>query len=320
MSGFSADWLALREPFDRAARATGWPELAAHVAAARERATSAAPATCSVIDLACGSGANLRALAPCIGGQQQWRLIDHDPALLAAVPMAMARWTHHNGYQMRAHGGSDAKLRIDGPDFSVRLVSGCVDLARDPGAVGGAQANLFTASALLDLVSAPWLEALIDGARGRDVAWLFALNVDGRTEWTPADDGDATVHRLFGQHQEGRDKGFGPALGPSAVPYAVRCLSNAGYTVLQARSDWVVDSESNDRSTPRMLVALIDGMAAAAIEQDPAASHAVLAWKARRMAVLGRSRLTVGHVDIMAVPARAPGPDPTTGRGPSGTR
>lgn len=321
MTGFSADWLDLREPFDRVARGSAGPALAAQVAAARgrTRASNAEPPTFSVIDLACGTGANLRALAPRIGGVQHWRLIDHDPALLAAMPAAMARWTQHNGYRIDAGGGGDGTLRIDGPDFSVQLVSGCVDLARDPGAVGGAQADLFTASALLDLVSAPWLAALIDGARGSAAAWLFALNVDGRTSWDPPIDGDATVHRLFGEHQR-RDKGFGPALGPSAVPYAVRSLSDAGYTVRQARSDWVVDGRDEDGPTRRMLEAMIDGMAGAAIEQNAAASDAVRVWQARRFAALACSRLTVGHVDIMAVPGQMPDPDPTTGQGPSGIR
>lgn len=317
MTGFSADWLALREPFDTQARDTAWPMLALPARAARWRAAQPQDSRLDVIDLACGSGANLRALAPRIGGAQRWRLIDHDPALLAVLPHAMAQWAQQQGYRIQRIEGREAALHIEGAGFSVELVCACIDLVRDLDTIDFGQARLVTASALLDLVSAAWLEALLRRTCASRAALLFALSVDGRTLWDPVDACDDAVHRLFSAHQR-RDKGFGPALGPGAVPHACRYLEAAGYTVVQARSDWLIEGPGS--SARAMQAAMIDGMAAAAIEQAPEAAGTVLDWKARRLASVGMSRLTVGHIDIMAEPgvqrAMAPGPDPTTGRGP----
>jgi len=46
----------------------------------------------------------------------------------------------------------------------------------------------------------------------------------------------------------------------------------------------------------------VEGVAVAALEQDPTAQVAVQCWRARRNAGIGASRLRVGHVDIVATP------------------
>jgi SAM-dependent methyltransferase len=70
--GFSADWLALREPADRAARD---PALAAAAA----KAAGPAPL---ILDLGCGTGSTRRALGALLPRRAQWRMVDNDPALL----------------------------------------------------------------------------------------------------------------------------------------------------------------------------------------------------------------------------------------------
>jgi hypothetical protein len=47
---------------------------------------------------------------------------------------------------------------------------------------------------------------------------------------------------------------------------------------------------------------VVEGVAVAALEQDPTAQVAVQCWRARRNAGIGASRLRVGHVDIVATP------------------
>ncbi|HEY5308662.1 MAG TPA: hypothetical protein VIK97_09150 [Casimicrobiaceae bacterium] len=296
MSGFSADWLHLREPFDHAARETAAAALGlpGRLAPCRTRSPGEALA---VVDLACGHGANLRALAPSLGGVQHWRLVDHDPALLAAVPEALGEWAHRRGYRFMLEGGAGDEQAIDiaGPDFRAKVACQRVDLVRDLAGLDFGATPLVTASALLDLVSAPWLQALIDKARAARAALLCGLTVDGRTDWNPVDPGDDLVHGHFSQHQR-RDKGFGPALGSQAAAIALQQLARAGYETLQTRTDWVIDGAQ----APQMQFAMVEGMAAAALEQNPAAQDAVRSWKARRGACIGNSHLRVGHVDIVA--------------------
>jgi len=298
MTGFSVDWLHLREPFDRAAREMALRDLviAGRVARWRDRSRGKAFA---VIDLACGHGANMRELAPRLGGPQHWRLLDHDPVLLAAVPQALEEWArrHEHRFTLADDAGDEQPIDIIGPDFHARVVPQRVDLARDLATLDFGEAPLVTASALLDLVSAAWLQALVRKAQAARCAMWFGLNVDGRSRWDPADPGDERVQWLFSQHQR-RDKGFGPALGPQAAAFALQQMASAGYETLQTQTDWVIDGAQ----APEMQLAMIEGMAAAALEQDPTAQDVVLSWKARRGAGIGASHLRVGHVDIVATP------------------
>jgi SAM-dependent methyltransferase len=291
-AAFSADWLKLREPFDVAARAEQ-PQLNAQLARWRASRTDEALA---VLDLACGLGANLRVLAPRLGGLQRWRLVDHDPALLAALPSALQGWTRAQGYCYTADGTGSA-CRIDGRDFSASISWQRLDLSRDLASLDLARTQLVSASALLDLVSAAWLQHLVERACTAGAALLWALSVDGRMSWMPTDVDDAAVQASFEQHQQ-RDKGFGPALGPLAPAFALEQLAQAGYRSTVARSDW----HAADGQGLPMQRALIDGIAAAALEQEPSLRRRVHGWRDRRRAAVERSRVLVGHVDVFAMP------------------
>ena len=67
MSGFSAEWLALREPYDQAARSRS-------VLDAVRAALCPACRGVRVTDLGCGTGSTLRAVAPLLPAHQHWRL------------------------------------------------------------------------------------------------------------------------------------------------------------------------------------------------------------------------------------------------------
>ena len=77
MSGFSAAWLALREPYD--ARARNADVFSAVAALFKHRDLM------QIVDLACGTGSAVRALGPRLAARQNWRLADNDPGLLADV-------------------------------------------------------------------------------------------------------------------------------------------------------------------------------------------------------------------------------------------
>jgi hypothetical protein len=156
--------------------------------------------------------------------------------------------------------------------------------------------GLVTASALLDLVSERWMLAIAARCREAGAAALFALSYDGRIECSPADEADELVRRLVNDHQR-RDKGFGPALGPTATDCAERAFIALGYRVQRDRSDWALQADA-----PQLQRELIDGWAHAAIEMAPVSAAAIDAWRARRLSHVanGRSDLRVGHEDLAA--------------------
>jgi hypothetical protein len=260
MAGFTAEWLALREPVDHAARSA---DLARAVLDALPCGVPL-----RVLDLAAGTGSNLRYLRRAEPHRRRaetdWLLVDHDPSLLAHVPKA--------------------------PDVDTR----CADLSTldDRGLFAGR--TLVTASALLDLVSEAWLRALAARCAEAGAAVLFALTYDGRIVCSPQDPDDAEIVTLANRHQR-TDKGFGPALGPDATGMAARCFEALGYRVQRARSDWTLPPES--REVQRQL---IDGWAQATAEIAPARAAAIGAWRDRRLAhvAAGRSEMMVGHEDL----------------------
>ncbi len=302
MTGFDADWLALREPFDRTARASAaqvldWPAIARDL---RSRGAPNKPLT--VIDLACGTGANLREVAPRLGGRQRWLMVDHDRRLLDALPDALASWALQSALALRVE---DDAIAIEGAGLAIEIRSRPLDLASQLDALPLADASLVTGSALLDLVSYEWLDALIARCSEHRVPMLWALNVDGRVDWAPSDPGDALAQSLFSAHQQ-RDKGFGPALGALAVPIFADRARAAGYRIVQAASDWRVDAQAQqDASQQRhrdMLGAMIDGIGAAALAQDSHQATALRTWQTRRKSCIADSRLMLGHTDLLAWP------------------
>jgi hypothetical protein len=265
VSSFSAEWLALREPYDRAARSAVVLEA---VAEAFRDAPSIA-----VVDLACGSGATLRALAPRLPPRQSWRLVDNNLSLLAKAAAA----------------GQAPQLTVTPTP---------VDLARDLELALDGPLDLVTASALLDLVSAEWLDRFVIEAAARRLPVYATLTYDGRVVVEPDRSLDAEVLAGFDLHQR-TDKGFGPALGPAAAARAVERFEHFGYRIVQGRADWAFGPD--DRAVQDALFA---GWAEVAPLTTGLSPAAIDGWLAHRRADLeqGRSRLRVGHLDIFARP------------------
>jgi hypothetical protein len=282
VSGFSADWLALREPFDAAARSSSLiAELWGHLPRG---------APLEVLDLGCGAGSNLRHLAPLIGGAQRWRLADRDPQLLEAAIATTHAWADERGASVKR---ASSALTIRG-SLECDVVCEPVDLT-ELAVVDLPAGGLVTAAALLDLVSRKWLDALAERCRAARAAVCFALSYDGRTTPKPAEPEDSEVLELFNRHQLG-DKGFGPALGPSAATAAEAAFRAHGYEVRVATSDWVVGPDE-----PALQIALLDGWLDAALELAPARHSALASWHDRRRAHVAarRSSLRVGHIDLV---------------------
>jgi hypothetical protein len=288
MSRFDCDWLELREPHDRRARARSLER--------RLRTWRAGMNELSAIDLGCGTGANFRRLAPRLGGAQRWLLLDNDPAMLAATPKHLARWAARRGYEFRLQ--KDGALRIRGRGLDCRLLVRRCELAREATLSLSPGYRLITCSALLDLVSEAWIQAVTRYCRLQCQAVLWALSYDGRIRFGPPLATDHLVRRLVNQHQRG-DKGLGPALGPGAACVAQAALENAGYDTWVSRSDWQLGTRAR-----AVQLALLEGWANAGRELDPAHTPALSRWlRQRRQAIAaGRSRLRVGHLDVLGMP------------------
>jgi hypothetical protein len=268
MSGFSTEWLTLREPYDARARNASVLDAVA--------AAFAGQPSIKVVDLACGTGSTMRSISARLPKQQIWRLVDNDLSLLArAEPL----------------------LKVSGQN----VVTIPFDLARDLQAALDGPLDLVTTSSLLDLVSADWLEGFATGASARNLPVYAALTYDGRVTFTPHDALDAKLVDSVNRHQRG-DKGFGPALGPTAAAAAISCFEAAHYSVVHGASDWVFGPNDDDIQS-----AFIAGLAGAAREDSALSAAEVSEWlEHRRDAIRSRrASIRVGHVDVFARPINA---------------
>jgi hypothetical protein len=283
MTDFSDDWLALRAPADRRARADGLLEpLLANWPMPRQ-----------VLDLAAGTGANLRHLAPRLGEDQRWVCVDHDPALLARLPSRTAEWAAAAGHDCDS---DDGALRCCGNGWSCRIETQRLDLVAQLDSLEMPAGGLVTASALLDLVSEYWLERLLTRAAAAGCRLLFALSYDGRCRLEPSLPDDHEVIALVNRHRRG-DKGFGPALGPDAAEIAASMSRKLGYWARTSPSDWQIGPYE-----PTLQRALLDGWTQAALDMAPNAAAAIRTWRQMREQAIraGRLQIGVGHVDLVA--------------------
>jgi hypothetical protein len=266
----SRRWLALREPADAAARAADLVEhLRPHLPSTGRQV---------IHDLGCGSGAMGRWLAPLLPGPQHWVLHDRDADLLeaaAAQPPGPAA------------DGTAVSVETRRSDI-VRLDSG--DLAG---------ATLITASALLDMLTGDELSALIAICAGAGCPTLLTLSVVGCVELRPPDPLDRRVEAAFNAHQR-RTVRRGRLLGPDAVEVAVDQFRRLGAEVLVRPSPWQLAG-----SEAELAEEWFGGWLAAAREQEPELARATGAYSRRRaeQARAGQLAVTVGHADLLALPA-----------------
>ncbi|MBV8848590.1 MAG: class I SAM-dependent methyltransferase [Methylobacteriaceae bacterium] len=262
---FSAEWLALREKYD--ARARNSSVLDTLIAFLADKHAL------RVVDLACGTGSTLRAVASKITVSQHWQLVDNNLSLLARA--------------------SEMK-----PPLGVTFSTTPIDIGYDLEAALDGPVDLVTTSALLDLVSEPWLERLVTEIGARQIPFYAALSYDGRAEMSPPHARDAAILEAVNLHQRG-DKGFGPALGSTAAKTAIVGFDSLGYSVVNGTADWVFDRA--DREIQREV---FSGWANAMREVGDMPLADIVEWLTFRRDEIaaGRSSLRVGHVDFFARP------------------
>jgi hypothetical protein len=264
----SPRWLDVREAADAAARAH---EL---VAKLRERVSAD---RWLIHDLACGSGAMGRWLAPLLAGPQRWVLHDRDADLLEPAAVDLP--------------GSAA----DGAEVAVETrVSDITRLDADD----LAGATLVTASALLDLLTPEELTALIHASSEARCPVLFALSVTGQVQLLPSDPLDARLATAFDANQR-RTTPRGRLLGPDAVEAAVEAFQRLGAEVVVRPSPWRLGAAERDLASE-----WLNGWVDAACEQEPALWPEADLYRRRRLrdAAAGGLAVTVGHADLLALP------------------
>ncbi|MES0883048.1 class I SAM-dependent methyltransferase [Roseibium sp. SCP14] len=264
MSGFSSEWLALREPLDLNARDKSVEEaFLAQLPVRRSR----------ILDLASGAGSTVAALGKRLPEKVDWLLTDYDPALLE---VASHRWNS-----------------LAGSDVAVRTI----DLAADLEQLPFDKVDAVTTSAFLDLVSESFLARLVGQVIKARKPFLASLTYDGRAQFSPDHALDGDLLTALNTHQQ-IEKGFGTALGPDAAQRAIALFEQQGYRVVQGLSDWQVEPSSRD-----FLTEFLGGWVRVGQEVglDPATLD--IWWQERRAQIRqGKLRVVIGHIDFAAFP------------------
>jgi SAM-dependent methyltransferase len=264
------DWLTLREPADAAARA---PELVdrlrTHVSTINE--------SLLVRDLGCGTGSLGRWLAERLPGPQTWVLHDRDPGLLALAATGLPA------------------VAGDGTPVTVRTHEGDLT-ALGPAELAGT--SLVAASALLDLLTADEVDGLAAACVDAGCAALLTLTVTGSVAMSPTDPVDAAFAAAFDAHQRRTVDGR-RLLGPDAGAATVDAFERRGATVVTRPSPWRLDA-----GHAALTEEWLRGWIAAACAQQPDLDQVAGPYLHRRLdaCAAGELRVTVGHVDVLALP------------------
>lgn len=278
MSGFSPDWLALREPADHAARN---PELLGAVGA-----YFAGRHSLTIVDLGSGAGSNLRSSYSTLPNRQHWTLVDHDEKLLRTARERLAAWADETQEQ-------GEELVLTKGEKIITVDTRQADLNKDLEWILGWQPDLITAAALLDLASKRWLERFAAALTSQRLPLYTVLTYDGREKWQPEHPADARMLAAFHHHQHS-DKGFGPAVGPNATEISAEAFRKAGFAVSTGESPWLLGEKQR-----ALLQALAEGSAQAVLETGHLDVATVTEWLAsRRDAESG----FIGHLDLWARP------------------
>ena len=277
MTGFSADWLSLREPADlRARNADLGARVAGHLAG---------ETPLRIVDLGAGTGANLRASALLFPQDQHWHLLDHAPDLIAEARRQLVQWA--DSARTVADG---LELVRDGRRITVSFV--LTDLSRSLAGVSSVVPHLVTASAFFDLVSPLFIDALARETAAAGAAFYTVLSCDGRDFWTPAHSGDGAIAAGF-RADQARDKGFGPAVGHAATDHLERAFRLAGYATDRASSPWKLGPQD-----AALVAMLASGTAAAAVASGTVTAPEAQDWVQARAG----ATCEIGHCDLFAWP------------------
>lgn len=270
-------WLTLRESADLRARNGDLASRLNGHFAFRDRI--------AVVDIGCGTAANLRACAPLLPSEQHWTLIDRNPDRLAVARSALVRWADHCDF------GGDV-LRLSWNSKSLRVMFHAAgSLEALPELVLTAGADLVTTSSYVHQLPARSMQRIANASAKTGAVVYAVLTYNGQQAWLPRHPLDTVMRAAYHAYQIA-DHGEGQCAGPVAPSELADALAMSGYSVSEAPSDWTLGK------TDALLInqwALSFGRAVETTGQVN--GDDISRWLSTK-----RNKATVGHVDILAFP------------------
>ena len=309
-SGFSSEWLSLREPIDHRSRNA---DIKSQVSKYFANFLVSPDQPLKVLDLGCGTGSNLRAVASLLPDFQHWTLTDHDLNLLYAARDALQQWSDtqlldsgvelegldqvpHSVSSLSSHRnkGEPRPMLLQYLGKTLKIEFCQIDLAIDIEHLLGRSYDLVTAAAFFDLVSENWIKRFCENLQ---TAFYTALTYNGVEQWLPECHVDRDVLKAFHQDQK-RDKGFGNATGPLATEVLVAYLKANQFVSEVASSPWILKGRSDLALMQSLAVGSADAVRRTGVLQE----SVIKQWIERNKPI---ERCEIGHCDLWAYKKRS---------------
>lgn len=277
---FDAAWLSVREAADMRSRNKAIIEAI--------RAHFIIRADLGILDLGCGIGGNLRALYSVLPTLQRWTLVESERDLLDAARTSLTSWADRAKQKSRR----DDVLVLEKGPFRIEVTFRAANLDKHLDPLLDNWPDLAVASSLLDLVSRPLAEMLVDKISARQIPLYASLTSDGQQQWFPDNRTDALIYQAIGKNAA-HDSGFGIPLGARAATIVTELFKARGAKVETGTSAWQLTGD-DDRE---LMIWLADGIASSAADTRLVPETVAATWAQSRAIA---EAAIIGHQDFFA--------------------
>lgn len=283
---FENSWLDLRYPFDVEARHSG---IEAHFLSLLPHKK-----VVSLVDIGSGIGANCRYFMDIIPCDQQWLLVERDPALSATSSTYLQLCAEKKGWKSRS---TDNQLFLESADkkIEVRFLSEDI-LSWNP---EYGQFDAITANALFDIFTESQLREFLEAYASLEIPLLATLNYVGMHIASRHTDSSQIID-WYEDHMH-LEHPTGKRLGKHCSLYLQQALSEKGRKYFIGESNWLIPSEKQ-----AMQHALL-GFMEEAIPELPLRKEELLQFQnwltlQKSESISSQREMMVFHQDILAFP------------------